>query len=268
MSYEIFAHHAHVFPENVRSDGTVEVLLHTMDACGIAKTVCFATFPRQLKPENQEPNTWLANKIKGNDRLIGFGVVDFDKGDLAGQVRRIADLGMKGIKIHPAFQQIAVDGDKAFEVYAEAEKLGLFLSFHTGVHWHRIRDYQVWRFDEVAYHFKRLRFSMEHLGGYCFFQEGLAVMLNNMHRDEEPRIYAGLTSVFDPDMNRAWNLSDEKIYDLIWQTGDKASIFGLDFPYNGEKEIKAAIEHLEGMNLSRETKQAIFGDNLYRALSL
>ena len=121
MSYEIFAHHAHVFPENVRSDGTVEVLLHTMDACGIAKTVCFATFPRQLKPENQEPNTWLANKIKGNDRLIGFGVVDFDKGDLAGQVRRIADLGMKGIKIHPAFQQIAVDGDKAFEVYAEAE---------------------------------------------------------------------------------------------------------------------------------------------------
>lgn len=266
MSYEIFAHHAHVFPENVRADGTVEALLRTMDACGIARAVCFATFPSQLQPENQEPNLWLARQIEKNDRLTGFGVVDFEKDDLAGQVRRIADLGLRGIKIHPAFQRIAVDGERAFEVYAEAEKLGLFLSFHTGVHWHRIRDYQVWRFDEVAYHFRKLRFSMEHLGGYCFFNEGLAVMLNNMHRGDEPRIYAGLTSVFDPDMNRAWHLSDEKIYDLIWQTGDKASIFGLDFPYNGVKEIQAAIDHLAGMQLPEETKRAIFGGNLCRIL--
>jgi predicted TIM-barrel fold metal-dependent hydrolase len=63
-------------------------------------------------------------------------------------------------------------------------------------------------------------------------------------------------------------ISDEKIYDLIWQTGDDASIFGLDFPYNGKKEIQAAIDHLAGMNLSRETKQAIFGGNLHRILDI
>ena len=268
MSYEIFAHHAHVFPADVRPNGSVEVLLHTMDTCGIEKAVCFAPFTRQLNADSEESNLWLFRELKGRDRLLGFGVVDFERGDLAGQVRRIADFGFKGIKIHPAYQKIAVDGDAAFEVYAQAEREGLFLSFHTGVHWHRIRDYQVWRFDEVAYHFPRLRLSMEHLGGYCFFNEGLAVMLNNTRRGQEPRIYAGLTSVFDPDANRAWHLSDDKIHDLIWQTGDKASIFGLDFPYNDAGKIKQAIDHLANMDLPEETKQAIFSKNLRRILDI
>lgn len=267
MSYEIFAHHAHVFPKAVREDGTVDVLLRTMDACGIAKAVCFATFPSQLPTGSPEPNAALARRIAGEGRLRGFGVIDFAKGDLRGQVDRIADLGLRGIKLHPAYQHFAIDGEAAFEVYARAEELGLFLSFHTGVHWHRIRDYQVWRFDEVAYHFKRLRFSMEHVGGYCFFNEALAVMLNNMHRGRgDERIYAGLTSVFDPDVNRAWHLSDDKIHDLIWQTGDTTSIFGLDFPYNGTQRIQAAIAHVRGLDLPEETKQRILGGNLTRIL--
>ena len=136
------------------------------------------------------------------------------------------------------------------------------------MHWHRIRDYQVWKFDEVAYNFKRLRFSMEHLGGYCFFNEGLAVMLNNMNHRDEPRVYAGLTSVFDPDMNRAWNLSDDKIRDLFWQVGDDAEIFGLDFPYNQTPEIRAAIEHFSNMDLPEETKKKVFAGNLERVLGL
>lgn len=269
MSYEIFANHAHIFPKEVREDGTVEALLRTMDACSISRAVCFATFPSQMQTLDIEPNLFLAKRIAHEDRLEGFGVINFEQNDLRGQVDRIAELGFRGIKLHPAFQKFAVDGEKAFEVYDRAQALGIFLSFHTGVHWHRIRDYQVWRFDEVAYHFKNLRFSMEHLGGYCFYEEGLAVMLNNMHLGRgKPRIYAGLTSVFDPDKNRAWHLSDQRIYDLIWQTGDTASIFGLDFPYNGAAQIQSAIDHLWGLDLPEESKQRIFGKNLQRALNI
>lgn len=268
MSYEIFANHAHVFPENVRPDGTVDCLLRTMDACAIARCVCFATFPKQLKPENDETNAWLAQRLKGEDRLIGFGVIDFERGSLREQVDRIADLGFKGIKLHPAYQKFAINGENAFEVYRQAEERGLFLSFHTGVHWHRIRDYQMLLFDEVAYNFPQLRFSMEHIGGYCFFNEGVAVMINNRKRTMPPRIYAGLTSVFDRDKNRLWNLSDEKVRDLIWLTGDDASIFGLDFPYNGTEKIKEAIAHLKGLQFSQETEAKLFGGNLKRALGL
>lgn len=267
MSHSIFAHHAHVFRESVREDGTPDVLRGVMDACGIEKTVAFATFHSFLGPGDMEPNQWLAGQIRNDDRLIGFGVIDFSRDDFADQVERIKQLGFKGIKLHPAFQKFRVDDENAFAVYRKAEELNLFLSFHTGVHWHRIQDYNMLLFDEVAYHFKKLRFSMEHLGGYCFFNEGLAVMLNNQYDRGNPRLYAGLTSVFDPVGNTPWNLNDQKIHDLLWQAGNKACIFGLDFPYNGQEKIAQAIRHVLELDIPEETKALILGGNLRRVLN-
>ena len=153
MSFEITANHAHVFPKSIREDGTVDNLLRYMDDLNISKSVCFATLPVHLKPDNEETNAWLYKELKGKDRLVGFGAIDFEKDDVRSQVDRIADYGFKGIKIHPALQHIRVDGEKAFEVYEQAEKYGLFITFHSGLHWARVYDYLPWRFDEVAYHF-------------------------------------------------------------------------------------------------------------------
>lgn len=266
MAYSIFAHHAHVFPKEVRADGTVDELLRVMERCGIDAAVCFATFHSQLGPGGPEPNRWLADQLKAHPQLYGFGVIDFTAEDLEDQVERIAALGFRGIKIHPAFQKIRIDGEKACRVYAKAQELGLFLSFHSGIHWHRIADYNMLLFDEVAFRFPRLRFSMEHLGGYCFFQEGLAVLQNN--RSDPRRLYAGLTSVFDRGDNRAWYLSDDRIKDLLWQDGEDGSFFGLDFPYNGAEKIAYAIQHVKALDIPESAKEKILGGNLRRALQL
>lgn len=269
MAYDIFAHHAHVFPKNVREDGTVDNLLRLMDENGIARGVCFSAFPAHLKPENGESNAWLHKEIQGNDRLCGFGVIDFEKGDLRGQVDRITDFGFKGIKIHPAFQHVCADGEKMLEVCARAEENGLFVTFHTGVHWARVSDYLPWRFDELAYHFPKLRFSMEHIGGYCYFNDTLAVLLNNALPGRPPRVYGGLTTVFFREgRHRLWYLSDQQIKDLLWQLGAEYLIFGLDFPYNTGAEIKFALDYIRNMELSDEGKQLILGGNLLRALNM
>ena len=262
----IFANHAHVFPRAVREDGTVDALLRVMDDCGIEKAVAFATFPSFLGPGDEEPNRALGARIASEDRLTGFGVIDFTRSELEEQVEAIAALGFPGIKLHPAFQRFRVDGEPACRVYAAAERLGLFLSFHTGIHWHRIADYNLLLFDEVAYRFPALRLSLEHVGGYCFFHEAVAVMQNN--RKSPPRIYAGLTSVFDRDANRFWYQSDERIRELLWQTGEDASIFGLDFPYNGAEKIRAAIDHICALEISDEAKEKLLGGNLRRVLGL
>ena len=120
-------------------------------------------------------------------------------------------------------------------------------------------------FDEVAYHFKNLRFSMEHVGGYCFFLDAVAVMQNN--QKDPPRIYAGLTSVFDKESNRFWYQDDQRIRDLLWQTGEEASIFGLDFPYNNAQKIQEAITRVQGLEIPQTAKEKILGGNLRRVLS-
>ena len=90
-------------------------------------------------------------------------------------------------------------------------------------------------------------------------------MQNN--QKDPPRIYAGLTSVFDKESNRFWYQDDQRIRDLLWQTGEEASIFGLDFPYNNAQKIQEAITRVQGLEIPQTAKEKILGGNLRRVLS-
>ena len=270
----IFANHAHVFPKGSKDNAQLENLKELMAECEIESAVCFAPFNHQTERVGIKinQNKWLYEEIKNEKNLIGFGTINFDIGSINEQVKEIKALGFKGIKVHPAAQEVKVDGRELFEVYAEAEKQGLFVSFHTGLHWHRIKDYSMLLFDEVAYNFPDLKFSMEHVGGYSFFREALLVMNNNSRKGNN--IYAGLTSIsMEKDAmgnlrQGAWSLTDDDLCTLIHQTGEKNSIFGLDFPYKSAEYTKNSIERIKSLPISEEAKRGILGENLRSALNI
>ncbi len=273
--YRIFANHAHLFPKDTKPNGDIDCLKALLDECEIEGAVCFSPFWHQMDmyahTTGQNPCEWVVDALKNEPNLVGFGTVNFDRADLKDQVKKIKDLGLLGIKIHPAAQEVKIDSPQLFEVYEEAERLGLFISFHTGLHWHRISDYQMLLFDEVAYNFPKLRFSMEHIGGYSFFKEALLIM-NNNSRGEIHNTFAGWTSIametdaMGNERAGAWSLTDDQLCTLIHQTGHERSIFGLDFPYKGAKETKAAIDRIKNLPIPEEAKRGILGDNLKKAL--
>lgn len=273
--YKIFANHAHLFPKNTKPNGDIDCLKALLNECEIEDAVCFSPFWHQMDmyahTTGQNPCEWIADALKNEPNLIGFGTVDFDREDLKDQVKKIKELGLHGIKIHPAAQEVKIDSPELFEVYEEAEKQGLFVSFHTGLHWHRIADYRMLLFDEVAYNFPKLRFSMEHIGGYSFFNEALLVM-NNNSRNEVQNVFAGWTSIametdeMGNERAGAWSLTDDQLCTLIHQTGHERSIFGLDFPYNGIEKTKSAIERIKNLPITEEAKRGILGDNLREIL--
>lgn len=269
--YRIFANHAHLFPKNTKPNGDIDCLKELLDACEIEGAVCFSPFWHQMNmyahTTGQNPCEWIADALKNEKNLIGFGTIDFDEKNLKDQVKKVADLGLKGLKIHPAAQEVKIDSPALFEVYEEAQEQGLFISFHTGLHWHRISDYQMLLFDEVAYNFPKLRFSMEHIGGYSFFREALLIM-NNNSRSEIPHVYAGWTSIaMETDemgntRQGAWSLTDDDLCTLVHQAGYKTSIFGLDTPYKGIEQTQQAIDRIKNLPITEEAKRAILGDNL------
>lgn len=273
--YRIFANHAHLFPKNTKPNGDIDCLKALLDECEIEGAVCFSPFWHQMDmyahTTGQNPCEWVAEALKNEPDLVGFGTVDFDKNNLKDQVKKIKDLGLYGIKIHPAAQEVRIDSPQLFEVYEEAEKQGLFISFHTGLHWHRISDYRMLLFDEVAYNFPKLRFSMEHIGGYSFFREALLIM-NNNSRSEIPHVYAGWTSIaMETDemgntRQGAWSLTDDDLCTLVHQAGYKTSIFGLDTPYKGIEQTQQAIERIKNLPITEEAKRGILGENLKRVL--
>jgi predicted TIM-barrel fold metal-dependent hydrolase len=273
----IFANHAHVFPEAVNPDGTIDRLMRLLDDCAIASAVCFAPFAHQcdecgaLGPEGFQPNDWLARELRSRPRLVGFGTVDLRRDDVTAQVRHIHDLGFRGIKIHPNAQASAILSPTALECYAAAEEMDLFISFHSGVHQSRLKDCRVLLFDEVAWRFPNLRFSLEHVGGYHFFNEALAVLFNHVPPPWKPgrcRLFAGLSSVFSPTKNRFWHLDRGRLLEIVAQIGAEQMIFGLDFPFNLEAETKLGIQTIRSLGLSRREVGLILGGNLRRELKL
>ncbi len=275
----VWANHAHVFPADVRPHGAIDVLLALMDACGIEKAVCFAPFARQLAGSTYAEsgaNRWLAEALGGRgDRLIGFGTVHLDTGTagpLDEQVSLIRDLGFRGIKLHPAVQRFHILSPPLLAVYERAQELGLFLSFHTGVHDARLADARLIDFDEIAYQFPRLRFSLEHVGGFAFFREAVGVIQNNLgrpHATGKGTVYAGLTSVFSLQ-EPAWYLPPSgpgSIAELVAQVGEDHVIFGLDFPYKSTAYVQAALAIVRGLDVSDRAKNQILGGTLPQLLA-
>ncbi len=263
------AHHAHVFPAEINQKGTVEALLHHLDEAGIEQAVCFPPLPHQAKGIDQ--NAWLADQIKSQRRLFGFGTVDFTRGDVVDQVKKIAGLGFKGIKIHPPAQKLEILSKAAYQAYGAAEGLNLFLTFHTGIHHSRLRDSRVIHWDEIAWEFPKLRFSMEHVGGWSFFSEALGVIANHVPPpwDKTPcNVFAGLTSVFSPKELPFWFMSTERHQELLRQAGVRQLIFGLDFPYNDVAAARRGIETICSLGLSDADVDLILGGNLRRELGL
>ena len=271
MSISILANHAHVFPASVNADATIDRLLRLLDACGIDQAVCFAPFAEQCDAGFAR-NAWLAEQLRNQPRCLGFGTIDLRRDDVTDQARQVADLGMRGLKLHPNTQKFDVLSPRAMQLYQAAEELRLFITFHTGVHHYRIEHYKVTKFDEIAHHFPELRFTLEHVGGYSFFNEALAVIFNNIPFPPIPgrkgHVFGGLTSVFTPDWLRFWYLSPQRMQELLMQVGARQLIFGLDFPYNLEPQVQFALKRIEQEFPDEADRALILGGNLRQCLGL
>lgn len=276
MPTQVFANHAHVFPGSVDPDGTADRLTRLMDACGIAEQVCFAPFAHQVAGQGIHHNEWLAKELAGRPRMHGFGTIDFrnqvDRQPVRDQVKRVHDLGFRGLKLHPNVQEFDILSPAALEACGAAERHGLFVTFHSGVHASRLANYRVVKFDEVAERFPNLRFSLEHMGGYSFFNEALAVIVNRIPFPPVPgrrcMVYGGLTSVFTPQFCRFWYMTRDRLVEAVAQATPDQLIFGLDFPYNQEENTMAGLRTLRDLGLPEEDLAKILGGNLREALGL
>jgi predicted TIM-barrel fold metal-dependent hydrolase len=232
-----------------------------MDSCGIDQAVCFAPFSYQYAGGCD----WLADQINGDDRLHGYGTLD-PSSDPVDQVRKIADLGLKGIKLHPPAQKFEIFGEWSRKAYGAMEEQGLIADFHLGVHWHRLRDYNPLLCDEIAWHFPGLKMVYEHVGGWHFYRQVLAVITNNKTRGNH--LYAGIASVLEKEYQRYWYLGPEGLNECRWQIGADLLIYGLDFPYNQEASIKNDLATIDALDWPTEDLEKLKGGNLRRLLGL
>ena len=138
--------HAHIFPPAIagkvvdqlehyygyrwEGNGLVEDLLDSMDRNGIGRTVVFssATKPAQVESINR----YIAGVCAEHpDRFIGFGTMHREYADYRAELKRMREMGLKGLKFHPDFQDFDIDDPAMMKIY-EAAGPDMVLLFHVG----------------------------------------------------------------------------------------------------------------------------------------
>ncbi|MGH7762110.1 MAG: amidohydrolase family protein [Candidatus Dormibacteraceae bacterium] len=202
------------------------------------------------------PNELVARACRDHPKtFVGFGSVDPLKGDLAvAELDRIAELGLKGVKLHPSLQAFAPDDERHWPLYERCEELGLVLLFHTGTSGigagqpggQGIRlDYaRPIRLDAAAASFPDLKMIAAHFG-YPWHLELLAMALHKTN------IYIDISG-WAPRYIPA-----EVLRDMKGRLQDQF-LFGSDYPFI---QPKRCLEELGGLDLPDVVLQKVLLQN-------
>jgi len=164
---------------------------------------------------------------------IGLLSVHPDAPDALAEIERsVGDLGLRGLKLGPNYQQFDPLGTAASAVYGYAEEHGLPILFHAGASPMRaapLRYAHPLVFDEIALRFPELRFVIAHLG-HPWQADAMVVIRKH------PHVYADVSAGFYRPMSfyMAMRLATE------WGVLHKL-LFGSDFPVATPAETIAGL---------------------------
>lgn len=253
--------HAHIFPDKiaaraadgissfynmrVRFDGTVGSLLEINREAGVDRTIVQSVATVQEQVHNI--NNFVSEQVKLHPQeLIGFGALHPDFPGIEAETERIISLGLKGIKLHPDFQQFNVDDPKAFPIYEAAEGR-LPILFHVGDSRYDFSSPK--RLYSVMKRFPKLTIIGAHLAGWTKWDEAAELFSGGV-------IYADLSSSL-------YAMTPEHAAELIRKIGTRRVMFGTDYP------MWSAVEELERFRrlpLTAEEQEDILYKNALRLL--
>ena len=255
--------HTHIFPAKIADKavsfledyyhhrwpgaGNVDDLLSGMDSAGVEKALIFscATKPDQVTAAN---DFLFYEQQKHPSRFCAFGTLHPDYRDIAGEIKRIREMGLKGIKIHPDFQKIYINEPKMMRIY---ELIGdeLPIMIHMG---DRRTDFSSpWRLAKVLDDLPFIRVIAAHFGGYSEW-------------DEVRKHLCGRDLWFDTS-STLWELPANEARKIALEHGTDKILFGSDYPASMPAQ---AIADILSMDLSSEDNEKIFYLNAAKLLRL
>lgn len=252
--------HAHFFPDalaqravdnlgdyyhyEMHGKGTFDDLMQSAGDAGVEKLVIHSTALKASQVETINDST--ASHISQN--IAGFGTLHQDySGDFEKEIKRIKEIGLKGIKLHPDFQHFNIDDPKMYPVYdiIRAEKLPVL--FHAGDI--KSNCSAPHRIAKVRNDFPGLIIIAAHLGGHDAWDEAEEYVLGS-------DLYIDTSSCFR-------DLSYEKIRYLIRKHDIDKVMFGTDYPI---ERHDYCLREFDNLQLTSAENEKIFYSNANRLI--
>lgn len=277
--------HTHTFPDKLAAttipklelmshtrayvDGTNGGLQASMAQAGINYSVVLpvATSPRQVEHIND--SSARINETFEETGIFSFGCMHPDYDNYRQELARVAELGLKGIKLHPVYQDVDFDDVRTLRILDRAAELGLVVLTHSGLDVGfpgkvRVTPAMVLHaLKEVG----PMTMILAHMGGWRNWDQveelladapvylDTSYSLGRLHTLDD-----GFYSPQEMDM-----MSQEQFLRIIRTFGPHRFLFGTDSPWGSQKQ---GVEQLRALPLSQEEKDAILGGTAQKLLSL
>lgn len=234
---------------------TLQDLMTEMDNSNVETAVIHAEY--EFGEAASHLNKMVAQIVeKHPDRFYGFGTVDLTNLNplsLVEQAEEIADLKLIGINLQPVFFDVDPLNRRLYPLYATAAKLGLIVSFHTGIHFSLktsiIKNNPLY-IDQIAVDFPKLKIIACH-AGWPWIPEMVAVARRHKNVYLE---FGGIDPKYIGYPGSGW----ETMFSLMNNLLSNQILFGTDWPVIS---MKKAIQSWEHLGLNKETLNQLFFEN-------
>ncbi len=259
--------HTHIFPDKIapktieflsdksgiknNTDGTVSGLYESMQKSGVDISVALpvATKPSQFNSINRfacEVN----EKYEGS--IISFGGLHPYSENWKEELKTIKNMELKGIKLHPDYQNIFIDDIACKRVIYEASALDLIVIVHAGkdigypdpVHCPPEKMRSV--IDEI----KPKKLVLAHMGGWKQW-------------DRVEKLLCGQDIWLDTAFSLEY-MDKEQLYRIIEKHGYDRILFATDSPWSDQKDY---VERITQLLTDEKVRNAVLGENAGRLLN-
>ena len=277
--------HTHIFPEKIAasvieklsltsrtkyfSDGTLKGLKSSMNAAQIDFSVILPVATTAKQVEKINSSAAALNEENFDDGIISFGCIHPDYTNYREELSRVKNYGLKGIKIHPVYQDINLDDVKFLRILDRAAELDLIVVTHAGLDIGfpgvvRCGPQMAKNVIETLGEFK---FVLAHMGGWKNWSEVLKILGGT-------KVFIDTsfsTGKIIPRSDFVWKEDDLKLLtpaqfmEFVKIFGAERILFGTDSPWTAAGN---SIRFIENLPLSDVDKDKIFGLNARKLLEV
>ena len=258
--YRIADSHCHIYPSKIAvkasaavgvfydipmyaGSGDSETLLKNGSLIGVERYIVCSVATKLEQVDSI--NRFIAYECAQHPEFIGLGAWHEDVPDVDALLDSVAELGLKGIKVHPDFQRVGLDDPSLRRLIAAIDERGMRILIHMG----DVRyDYSTpAKLAAILERHDTLKVDAAHYGGFSVW-------------DESMRVLAGSPAYYDVSSSQMFLTSEERAT-LVEAFGIDKLMFGVDFPmWNHAAEFARCME----IDLTEEERQALFYGNFAR----
>ena len=276
--------HTHIFPEKIAagvieklsltsrtknfSDGTLKGLKKSMDAAQINFSVILPVATNTSQVEKINSSSAALNEKNFGDGIISFGCIHPDFTNYREELSRVKNYGLKGIKIHPVYQDTNLDDTKYMRIFHRAAELDLIVVTHAGldIGFPGVVKCSPEMAKNVVEEVGEFKFVLAHMGGWKNWDDVLKIL-----RDTKVYIDTSFsTGKIIPRDDFVWKEEDLKLLDaaqfieFVKTFGADRILFGTDSPWTS---ARTSIEFIKNLPLADADKAKILGLNAKRLLN-